>query len=212
MEVVMVSRYTSPVVSSFTTQLELMLKRLGLNTIPMDIVPTGVSQSTSTSSGILKQVTTPAKPQGGVGSHLVGESQWWPVLSLIPGGPSTISLKPEPEWSPPPKRQHSSMEGQGDMSMDKDFPVPSQGESSNPKEGKTANWLTSMKSSCVDAFSRDSDPMKEARAHYFATHSWDWAHSNSEDLSNIFRELTKKLAYWVSLFSRYNGHGKDPSI
>ena len=34
----------------------------------MDIVPTGVSQSTSTSSRVLKQVATPAKPQGGVGS------------------------------------------------------------------------------------------------------------------------------------------------
>ena len=76
--------------------------------------------------------------------------------------------------------------------MDEDFPIPSQGESSNPKEGKTANWLTSMKSSHADAFSRDSDPMKEARAHYFATHSWDWAHSNLEDLSNIFRELTQE--------------------
>ena len=55
-------------VLSFTTWLELMLKRLGLDTIPMDIVPTGISQSTSTSSGVLKQVTTPAKPRGSVGS------------------------------------------------------------------------------------------------------------------------------------------------
>ena len=37
--------------------------------------------------------------------------------------------------------------------MDVDFPVPSQEESLDPKEGKTANWLTSMKSSHVDAFS-----------------------------------------------------------
>ena len=44
-----------------------MLKRPGLDTIPMDIVPTGISWSTSTSSGVLKQVTTPAKPRGGVG-------------------------------------------------------------------------------------------------------------------------------------------------
>ena len=57
---------------------------------------------------------------------------------------STISLKPEPEWSPPPERRHSSMEGQGDMSMDEDFPIPSQEESSDPKKGKTANWLTSI--------------------------------------------------------------------
>ena len=67
MEVIMVSRYTNPMVLSFTTRLELMLERLGLNTIPMDIVPTGISQSTSTSSGVLEQVTTPAKPWGGVG-------------------------------------------------------------------------------------------------------------------------------------------------
>ena len=46
MEVIMVSRYTNPRVSSFTTQLELMLKRPGLDTIPMDIVPTGISQFT----------------------------------------------------------------------------------------------------------------------------------------------------------------------
>ena len=84
------------------------------------------------------------------------------------------------------------MEGQGDMSMDKDFPVPSLGESLNPKEGKTANWLTSMKSSHADAFSQDSAPVKEARAHYFTTHSWDWAHSNSEDLSDIFKELDQE--------------------
>ena len=31
--------------------------------------------------------------------------------------------------------------------------------------------------------------MKEARGHYFTTHPWDWAHSNTDDLSEIFREL-----------------------
>ena len=45
------------------------------------------------------------------------------------------------------------MEGQGDTSMDKDFPVPSQEELLDPKEGKTANWFISMKSSCADTFS-----------------------------------------------------------
>ena len=34
--------------------------------------------------------------------------------------------------------------------------------------------------------------MKEARAHYFAIHSWDWAHNNSEDLSDVFRELAQE--------------------
>ena len=80
------------------------------------------------------------------------------------------------------------MDAQGDMSIDEDFPTTL----SKSKKGKTANWLTSMKSSCADAFSWDSDPMKEARACYFTTHSWDWTHSNTEDLSNIFKELTQE--------------------
>ena len=52
------------------------------------------------------------------------QAEGWPL--------STISLKPEPKQSPPPKRQHSSMEAQGDTSMDEDFPVTSQEESSEP--------------------------------------------------------------------------------
>ena len=96
-------------------------------------------------------------------------------------------------WSPnspfPPKRQHSSTEAQGDTSMDEDFPITSQEESSYPKKGRTADWLTCRKSDCADAFSLDSNCIKEARACYFTTHSWDWACSNTEDLSDIFKEL-----------------------
>ena len=65
------------------------------------------------------------------------------------------------------------MDAQGDMSMDEDFPTTSQEELPNPKKGKTVNWLTSVKSIHVDTFSQDSDSVKEARAHYFTTHSWD---------------------------------------
>ena len=76
--------------------------------------------------------------------------------------------------------------------MDEDFPVTLQEESSDPKKGKTANWLTYIKSNCADAFSWDSNSVKEARACYFATHSWDWSHGNTEDLSNIFKELAQE--------------------
>ena len=49
-----------------------------------------------------------------------------------------------------------------------------------------------MKSNRVDTFSQDSNSVKEVRAHYFTTHSWDWSDSNTEDLSDIFKELTKE--------------------
>ena len=67
MDVVMVSRYTSPVSSSFTTRLEEMLDMLGFDTIPMAITFTGVFWSTSTSSRVLKQAATPVKLLGSVG-------------------------------------------------------------------------------------------------------------------------------------------------
>ena len=132
------------------------------------------------------------------------QAEGWPL--------STIPLKPEPKQSSPPKRWHSSMETQWDMSMDKDFSVISQEESSNPKKGKTANWLTSVKSICAVAFSQDSDSMKgegpitsQLTPGIGPMVTWKICPTYSKN-------SPKKLPYWVSLFLRYNGHGKDRNI
>ena len=105
--------------------------------------------------------------------------------------PATTSPKPESKWSPQSKRQHSSPDAQGDTSIDESFPMASQEGPSNSKRGKTTGWSSSLKPSRVDAFSRDSSPIKEARECYFTTHPWDWAHGNMDDLSDIFRELAQ---------------------
>ena len=57
-----------------------------------------------------------------------------------------------------------------------------------------ANWQTSMKSSRSDAFCWDSDLIKGARVHYFATHPWDWTQRNMNDLSDIFRGLAQSAS------------------
>ena len=62
---------------------------------------------------------------------------------------------------------------------------------SSSKRGKLVDWSSSLKPSHTDAFSQGSGPMKEARECYFTTHPWDWAHSNTDDLSDIFRELAQ---------------------
>ena len=62
---------------------------------------------------------------------------------------------------------------------------------SNSKTGKTTGWSSSLKPSHADAFSWDSGPMREAREFYFATHPWDWACSNTDNLSDIFMELAQ---------------------
>ena len=103
--------------------------------------------------------------------------------------PAITSPKQEPKRSPLPKRQHSSNEAQGDMSADEDSPMASQEGPSSSKIGKMADWFSSLSPSCVDAFCQDSSLIKEARAHYFTTRPWDWAHSNMDNLSEIFWEL-----------------------
>ena len=52
---------------SLTTRLEQMLNMLWFDTIPRVTTFAGVSWSTSTSFGVLKQVVIPAKPRGSVG-------------------------------------------------------------------------------------------------------------------------------------------------
>ena len=102
---------------------------------------------------------------------------------------ATISPKSEPKQSPWLKRQHSSTDAWGDTSVDKDLPVASQEELSSSKRERNADWSSSLKPCHADAFSQDSELVKEARACYFATHPWDWAHNNMANLSDVFREL-----------------------
>ena len=68
-EVVTVSMYVTPVDSSLTMQLELMVEIPGVTTSPMGMVPRGTSRGTSTSSGVHRHAVTPAKPCSGVGGH-----------------------------------------------------------------------------------------------------------------------------------------------
>ena len=108
------------------------------------------------------------------------------------GQPPTItSPRPEPKWSPWPKRWHSSTDAQGDTSIDEDFPMALQEGLLSSKREKMVDWASSLKPSHADAFSWDSSVVKEARAYYFATHPWDWAHGNMDNLSEIFRELAQ---------------------
>ena len=89
------------------------------------------------------------------------------------------------------KRQNPLPDLQGDTSIDKDSPRGSQEDPPLSKREKTSDWFSSLKPSWVDTFNRDSGPIKEAGEHYFATHPWDWACSNRDNHSDIFRELTQ---------------------
>ena len=105
--------------------------------------------------------------------------------------PVTTSPKSEPTWPPQSKRHHSSTDAQGDTSINENSPLTLQEGPSNSKRGKTTGWSSSLNPSHADTFSQNSGPIKEARECYFTTHPWDWAHDNTDDLSDIFRELAQ---------------------
>ena len=77
------------------------------------------------------------------------------------------------------------------MSMDETSSKASQEGPSSSKRREAPDWFASLKPSCADTFSCDSNPVKEARSCYFATHPWDWIHDSTNDLSNLFRELAE---------------------
>ena len=71
------------------------------------------------------------------------------------------------------------------------LPPSLSGGTSKPQERKDGQLETSLKYSHSDTFNRDSGLIKEARAHYFAMHPWDWTQGNMENLSDIFRGLAQ---------------------
>ena len=104
---------------------------------------------------------------------------------------ATTSPRPEPKWSQWPKRQHPLSDPWGSTSMDETSSKASQEVPSSSKRRETPNWFASLKPSQAEAFSHESDSVKEARLHYFATHPCDWVHDSTNDLSDIFRELAE---------------------
>ena len=75
--------------------------------------------------------------------------------------------------------------------MDETSSKASQKGLSSSKRRETPDWFASLKPGHADAFSCDSDPMKEARSHFFATHPWDWIHDNTDNLSDLFKDLAE---------------------
>ena len=78
-----------------------------------------------------------------------------------------------------------------DMFIDEDSPKGLQEDLPCSKREKASNWFSSLKPSRADAFCQDSGPIREARECYFTTHLWDWVQSNTDNLSDIFRELAQ---------------------
>ena len=104
---------------------------------------------------------------------------------------ATASPRPVPKQSPQPKRWHPLPEPWGSLSIDKTSPRALPEGPPSSKRQETPIWISSLKLSCAEAFSQDSDIVKEARSHFFSNHSCIWVHDGTHDLSDIFKDLTE---------------------
>ena len=77
------------------------------------------------------------------------------------------------------------------MSIDETSPQDLQEGPTSSKRQEAPIWFTSLKPSHAEAFSWDSDIVKEARLLYFSNHSCDWVNDGTNDHSNIFKGLAE---------------------
>ena len=101
------------------------------------------------------------------------------------------SPRPVPQQSPQPKRWHLSPEPWESMSVDDTSPQASQEWPTSSKRQGNPTWFTSLKASWAEAFSQESDIIKEARIHFFSNHPYDWGHDSKNNLSNIYKGLAE---------------------
>ena len=78
------------------------------------------------------------------------------------------------------------------MSADETSPPASQEGPASSKRWGNPIWFASLKPSWAEAFSQESDIIKEARIHFFSNHPHDWVHNGTNDLSNVFKGLVER--------------------
>ena len=54
---------------------------------------------------------------------------------------------------------------------------------------RTLPWNKALKPSCTEAFSQDSDLVKEVRGAFFLKHSYNFVDDGTWDLSKIFQQM-----------------------
>ena len=117
---------------------------------------------------------------------------------------------PVPKQSPRPKRWHPSPDPVESMPLGR---TTSKIMLEGPPSSKWQDippWNKALKLSCTEAFSQDSDLVKEARKEFFSKHSYKFIMEGTHDLSEVFKQMATSTSYWapLSMTSRWHGQGQ----
>ena len=102
---------------------------------------------------------------------------------------SATTPTPAPKQSPRPKRLHPSPDPVESMPMGGTTLKATLGGPPSSKRQEVPPWFKTLKPSHTEAFSRDSDMVREARREFFSKHSYNFTKDSTCNLSGIFQQL-----------------------
>ena len=133
---------------------------------------------------------------GGLLPGFVGAGPYIPLISLSPKTSLTeeqpapaASPTPMPKQSPRPKRQHASPDPVDSKPSSKTMPQTALEEPHRSKMQEVPPWNKVLKQSHSEAFSWDSDLVKEVREEYFLKHCYSFILEGTCDHLEIFRQM-----------------------
>ena len=98
---------------------------------------------------------------------------------------------PVPKQSPRPKRQHPSPDPVDSMPLGGTTSKAILEGPPSSKWQEVPPWNKVLKQSHSEAFSQDTDLVKEARKEYFKRHSYNFTMDGTHNLSEVFRQMAE---------------------
>ena len=102
-----------------------------------------------------------------------------------PAAPPT----PVPNQSPRPTRWHSSPDPVDSMPLGRTTSRTTSEGTPSSKQQEILPWNRALKPSHMEAFSWDSNLVKEARKEFFSRHSYNFILEGTHDLLEVFRQM-----------------------
>ena len=96
---------------------------------------------------------------------------------------------PAPKQSPRPKRWHPSPDPVESMPLGRTTLKVTLGRPPSSKRQEVPPWYRALKPSHAEAFSWDSDLVREARKEFFLKHSSNFTAEGTHNLSEIFKQM-----------------------
>ena len=96
---------------------------------------------------------------------------------------------PVPEQSPRPKGWHPSPDPVESTPLGRTTLKATLGGPPSSKRQEVPPWFRTLKPGCAEAFSWDSDLVREARREFFLKHSYNFPTDGTHNLSKIFRQM-----------------------